>query len=164
MTACKLQACIWARVTKIKLCKAYHPSISLHARHFLLPHFSKNTVVPVEKFAFELNSFNAFNANLTALIISVQILANWKIEFSYLATLKCCCVKNFFIVSHNFEMLQCKEFLFKLVIVLHFSTWRLSRLVLHHFLFRPETWQLVHLWPHIIIITVPAIEVGSFCK
>jgi hypothetical protein len=45
--------------------KAYHPSISLHARHFLLPHFLKNTVVPVEKFVFELNSLNAFNANLT---------------------------------------------------------------------------------------------------
>jgi hypothetical protein len=53
---------------EIKLCKAYHPSISLHARHFLLPHFLKNTVVPVEKFVFEFNSFNASNANLTALI------------------------------------------------------------------------------------------------
>jgi hypothetical protein len=71
MTACKLHSANLYVSTcyenlETELCKAYHPSISLHARHFLLPHFLKNTVVPVEKF--ELNSFNPFNANLTAML------------------------------------------------------------------------------------------------
>jgi hypothetical protein len=61
---------------EIKLCKAYHPSISLHARHFLLPHYLKNTIVPEEKVVFELNSFNAFNANLTALLPGPNLCAD----------------------------------------------------------------------------------------
>ena len=48
-------------------------AIHIRARdHCLFPHFLKDTVVLGNKFVFELNSFNAFNANLTALIMIHQ--------------------------------------------------------------------------------------------
>ena len=77
-----------------KLCKIYHPSISLRARHCFLYHriFFKIRLLLVlgEKFVFELNSFNAFNANLTVLGYSNnQLLLKWS------TILFCASVHNF---------------------------------------------------------------------